>query len=189
MSKFRFSLCVFALAISLGFGAPQAQAQQPAAQAEAKIAFVNSLEFGENIIEFRQQTEILEREFKPANDQLEKLAEQLQLDEEALRRTLQDLQPGARQRRVEELEKAKKDYNRRVEDLKETIGKRSIVALDPLRQKIKVELDKYAKARGVSLILDLGPAIQSGTLAYIDPQADVTKDFIENYNRTFPGKK
>ncbi|MBI4747798.1 MAG: hypothetical protein HY774_04885 [Acidobacteria bacterium] len=133
MSKFRFSLCVFALAISLGFGAPQAQAQQPAAQAEAKIAFVNSLEFGENIIEFRQQTEILEREFKPANDQLEKLAEQLQLDEEALRRTLQDLQPGARQRRVEELEKAKKDYNRRVEDLKETIGKRSIVALDPLR--------------------------------------------------------
>ncbi len=189
MSKFRFAFYALALIVSLGFGLPQVLAQQPASQSEAKIAFVNSLEFSENIIEFRQQAETLDREFKPQTDQLQKLAEQLQLDEEALRRTLQDLQPDARQRRVEELEKAKKDYDRRVEDLKEAVGKRSIVALDPLRQKIKVELDKYAKARGVSLILDLGPAIQSGTLAYIDPQADVTRDFIENYNRSFPGKK
>ncbi|MBX7222977.1 MAG: OmpH family outer membrane protein [Blastocatellia bacterium] len=174
-----FTLCFAILGFFLG-------SDYALAQSEPKIAFVDSRAFVSGINEFRQQAETLDREFKPQTDKIQQLVEQIQINEEVLKRTAAELLPDARQRKIDELEKQKLTYNRSLEDTKEAYAKRQEVILDPIRDKVIKALTAYAKDHGADVVLDLAPSVQSGSLAYMAPGVDITDEFIKFYNQTNP---
>lgn len=177
-------LTVGALTVLCG---PQAFAQTP--KTEGKIAFVDARAFTGGITEYRQQIEAIETEFTPQRQQLKSMEEQIAIAEEVLKRTAGELLPAARQRKIEDLERMKREFKRKGEDADEQYGKRIDTALNPLRQKVLKALNAFALERGVNLVIDISSAANSGALAYVNPQADITQAFIDNYNQTNPGKK
>jgi len=55
-----------------------------------------------------------------------------------------------------------------------------------VRDKLYQFLQTYASQRGIVMIINLAGAAQTGTLAYWNPGADVTEDFIAEYNKANP---
>ncbi|HEY2846267.1 MAG TPA: OmpH family outer membrane protein, partial [Pyrinomonadaceae bacterium] len=61
--------------------------------------------------------------------------------------------------------------------------------LGPIQTQIANSLKDYAKARGFTVILDIAVMAGDGqqtpsSILYLDPSADVTKDFITYFNKT-----
>ena len=63
--------------------------------------------------------------------------------------------------------------------MKEVVG--------PTFEKIDKFLEQYAQQRGISLILDASNNQQNPILAFVGADADITQDFINEYNRVNPG--
>ena len=75
------------------------------------------------------------------------------------------------------------DYKRKEEDVKQAVGKRSQVLLDPIRQDIFKVMQDFASQKGYPLIFDLAKMDETNIILAIgDPKVDVTKEFITFYN-------
>lgn len=183
-----FPVLVLSLLSLVAFGG-SAAAQGAPTQNAPKIAVVDTGSFNNLIVEFRQQIETLQREFNPSTEALQKLAIEIQGEEDALQRLAESLAPEVRQKRIEDLEKKKIDFKRKQEDLKDAVDKRAGIVLGPLQEKIGKALEAYAKERGISVLLDMGTAAKAGGLIYIAPGMDITDDFAAKYNAANPGKK
>jgi outer membrane protein len=55
-----------------------------------------------------------------------------------------------------------------------------------VRVKLFQFLQTYSQQRGIVLIINLAGAAQSGTIAYWNPGADITQDFVTEYNKANP---
>ena len=190
------------LAVSMIFtaifaGAAMAQPGAAAAVASGKIAWVNSAAFesDQGLTRYVQAQKSIETEMTPRTTKLKGLQTQMQTlqtdianlqkqadnpaaNKDALARQIQDKndQGQALQRQFEfEQKDAQAYYNKRAADL-----------LGPIQQQIGAALEAYAKQKGYSVILDLsalvGDGQNPGALLYVDPTADVTKDFISFFN-------
>jgi outer membrane protein len=169
--------------------APAAPAQGDSAPQSGSVAIIDTRAFSERITEFRDRLEGLEREFRPTTDTLQKMAAEIQSEEETLQRTAGGLEPSARQKRIEALEAKKKDFTRRREDFGDTFNKRLEIVVGPVKEKIAKAMDAYAKARNITLMIDVGLAAQNNGLIYTAPGMDVTEEFITQYNQSNPVKK
>lgn len=103
--------------------------------AAPRIAVVNTQAFGELINEYRQQVVTLQTEFRPTLDTLQRLGAEIQAEEDALQRLADQLTPDVRLKRTDDLERKKKDFKRRQEDLNEAAEKRAAILLNPVREK------------------------------------------------------
>lgn len=166
-------------------------AQQPAAGQTSgpRIAVVNTQAFGELINEYRQQVATLQTEFRPTIDALQRLGAEIQAEEDALQRLADQLTPDVRLKRTDELERKKKDFKRRQEDLNEAAEKRAAILLNPVREKISKALEAYAKERGIQILIDVALAAEAGGLVYLAPGMDITEDFAARYNQANPAAK
>ncbi|OYT71659.1 MAG: hypothetical protein CFK52_07300 [Chloracidobacterium sp. CP2_5A] len=165
--------------------------QQPAGAAgqAPRIAVVNTQAFGEVINEYRQQVTTLQAEFRPTIETLQRLGAEIQAEEGALQRLADQLAPDIRLKRSEDLERKKKDFKRRQEDFNEAAEKRSVILLNPVREKISKALEAYAKERGIQILLDVATAAEAGGLVYLAPGMDITEDFAARYNQANPVAK
>lgn len=165
--------------------------QQPAAGQPSgpRIAVVNTQAFGELINEYRQQVATLQTEFRPTIDALQRLGAEIQAEEDALQRLADQLTPDVRLKRTDELERKKKDFKRRQEDLNEAAEKRAAILLNPVREKISKALESYAKERGIQILIDVALAAEAGGLVYLAPGMDITEDFAARYNQANPAAK
>ena len=59
-------------------------------------------------------------------------------------------------------------------------------AVAPVRERIGAFLETYAKSRGITIVLEVANLVQAGGLVYVDPAADITRDFIAEYNKANP---
>lgn len=107
----------------------------PQSSPAARIAVVNTQAFGELINEYRQQVVTLQTEFRPTLDTLQRLGAEIQAEEDALQRLADQLTPDVRLKRTDDLERKKKDFKRRQEDLNEAAEKRAAILLNPVREK------------------------------------------------------
>lgn len=197
MMKLSFSLWALAV-VAAGFTTVSAQAlpsgaSQPAAPVKTvaipagRVVVVNTLVFGDKIDEFRKQAQKLEEKFKPRTTELENLRKRL----EELSQKVQDekLSVEVRRQAQEQGLALEKEFKRKDEDLRADIDREQQTVLNPLREKVFKFMESYAAARGIVMIIDLGALAANnnlGMLPYVDNAADITEDFIKEYNRANP---
>lgn len=126
----------------------------------------------------------LNGEFKKTQDELTATAARLRQQQEEITRLQQSqtATPAQIQARIETLDQQKKEYTRKGEDAQAAYQRRRTELLAPLQEEVGKALDAFAKARGITFILD-GSQIP---FLYAADNIDVTKVFIADYNSKNP---
>jgi len=155
--------------------------------ADGKIAIIDTEAFADpktGITRLVSAFEVVNREFKPRSDELQKLRaqyEQLGKDIEATR-TLEDQR--ARAAKVEQAEVLKKDIERKTQDAQSAYQKRLREATEPVYKDISPALQAFARQRGVNVIFDVSKLGE--VMFIINDSVDLTRAFITEYNQRNP---
>jgi len=126
----------------------------------------------------------LSGEFQKIQDDLTQTAQRLT----ALQNEVTQLQqsggatPAQIQAKIDTLDQQKREYQRRGEDAKAQYQKRYQDLFTPLQDDISRALDAYAKARGITLIID-GSQVP---VLYAAESVNLTAAFISEYNQKNP---
>jgi len=159
-----------------------------------KVYVINTYLFSdqkEGITKFVNASKQLDTEMGPRYKELETLATQAQalakeiqtLRDQAATNPKLPIKPEDVQTKVDKFQQMQVDYKRKEEDMKQVVGKRSQVLLDPIRQDIFKVMQEFAKQKGYPIILDLAKMDEANIILAIgDPSADVTKEFVTFYN-------
>lgn len=187
----KIKLAAFAAAILLALtasvSAQQAmQAGVGAALPDGKIAVVNTQAFPGGIGELKQKYDQVDRQFQPRYQQLQTVENQLKQMESDIQTKCPQLTPDKCQELQGNYSELKKKGTRDYEDLKAEYERAVETATKPVRDKLYQFLNNYATQRQIILVINLAGAAQSGTLAYWNPGADITENFIAEYNKVNP---
>lgn len=180
-------------AILMAAATASASGQQRATQAgvagaipDGKVAVINSGAFPTQLNELKQKYEQVENQYKDRYQKLQALDQQLKQLEEEIKTKGPALAPERLREMQINYEDMKKKGTRDLEDLREEYAKSIDTATQPVRDKLFQFMQGYAAQRGIILILDLPGVAQTGSLAYVDPKANITEDFINEYNKANP---
>ena len=91
--------------------------------------------------------------------------------------------PQTIQAKIDQLDQLKKQGTRETEDAQAAYEKRRQELFGPLQDEVGKALDKFAKDRGITMILD-GSQVQG--IVYAAEVLDITKAFIIDYNSKNP---
>jgi len=189
MFKIRFAAfaAVILAAVATVASAQQAtQAGVGAAIPDGKVAVINSQAFADNINELKQKYDQVINQFKDRSQRLEDAQNRLQSMENDLKTKQNVLKADDYAKLQDDYERLKKTSQREFEDAKAEYERVRETTTRPVRDKLLQFLQGYATQRGIVMILDLAGAAQTGALAYWNPGADVTEDFITEYNKANP---
>jgi Skp family chaperone for outer membrane proteins len=91
--------------------------------------------------------------------------------------------PQTIQAKIDQLDQLKKQAQRETEDAQAAYEKRRQELFGPLQDEVGKALDLFAKARGITIVLD-GSQVQG--ILYAAEGLDITKAFIADYNSKNP---
>jgi outer membrane protein len=124
----------------------------------------------------------LNREFQPRQTELTALAQKI----EQLTKEINDQRavaaPASIQQKQDSLDQLKKEYQRKGEDAEAAYNRRRQEIFAPLQQDIGKALEAFAKARGITVIVD-GSQVP---VVYAADSIDVTRAFIADFNAKNP---
>jgi outer membrane protein len=171
---------------------PAAAAATPAAASNAaipdsKIALINTDFFADEkqgIGRLVAAVKKVDAEFTPRRTELQTIKSNMDKLTADIQATASVADPKTLQQKSDQLEAMKREYQRKGEDAQAAYNKRLQESVGPLYEDIGKSLDAFARARGITLLLDaakIGPAI----LAAVDAM-DVTRAFIAEYNSKNP---
>jgi Skp family chaperone for outer membrane proteins len=167
--------------------APQASAPQTATVAipDSKMAMIYSdlfLDPKTGIARFNSLLGTLNREFQPRQAELQGLQQKIQ----ALTKEIEDTQsvadPNAIRVKRDQLAQMSTDFKRKGEDAEAAYTKRRQEIFLPLQQDIGKALEVFAKARGITVIVD-GSQVP---VVYAADSLDITRAFINDFNTKNP---
>jgi outer membrane protein len=163
-------------------------AQQPAgAQVpDGKVVVINTSVFPDQIGELKQKYLQVESQFKERSDRLTALQQQVTQKETEYQTKGPSMASDKARELQAEIEELKKRATRELEDVRHDYGKALEAATKPIRDKLFQFLQNYAVGRSIVMIMDLPGVAQTGSLAYWNPGADITEDFIKEYNKANP---
>jgi len=166
---------------------PQAPAAQTSTTAPAsKLAVIYSELFQDpktGIARFVALANKLNGEFDARQKKINDMAQKIkQLQDEISRLQGTPSVPANIQAKLDQLDQMKKDYQREGEDAQAAYQKRRVELFTPLQEDVGKALDAYAKAHGISLIID-GSQVP---ILYAAESVDITKAFIIEYNSKNP---
>jgi Skp family chaperone for outer membrane proteins len=176
------AIASLAIAASAQATAPQSR---PAAT-KGKIAFINTGIFQDQIGEFKARVDALNRQFEPRVRDLQSKGERVAALENTIKTQSGVLAPAKLAETNEQLEREKREYQRKQEDLEADGNRAKDQVLGPIREKLTKFVEAYTEKRGITMLIDLANAIQSNTIVWFDPRADITQDFVAEYNKTNP---
>jgi Skp family chaperone for outer membrane proteins len=189
------SLAVVALFAILAVSAsaqtrPATPAAAPATQAtvavpDSKIAMIYSDAFMDpktGIAKFNSLLTTLNREFQPRQTDLQNLQTRIQTLNKEINDTQTVADPNAIRTKREQLEQLNTELKRKGEDAEAAYTKRRQDIFLPLQQEIGKALEVFAKARGITVIVD-GSQVP---LVYAADSIDVTRAFINEFNSKNP---
>ncbi len=153
---------------------------------KGKVAVINTAALQEVIYEFKAKRDALNKQFEPRVRDLELLASQIQSRENTLKSQGDSLTPGKKAELTEQVESLKREYQRKGEDLEAEGGRARDIALKPVSEKLDRFAREYAAKKGISVLIDLAGAYNSGNLVWFDPRLDVTEDFVKEFNKANP---
>ena len=153
---------------------------------DARIALVNTDDFADEktgIVRLVAAMKRVDGEFQPRRTELQTLQQQIEKATADLNKAAPVQDPKVTAQQNEKIEQMKKDFQRKGEDAQAAYQKRLQEVLGPVYDEIGKALDAYAKARGITLILDV-TKIQ-GILSASETM-DITRAFITEFNSRNP---
>ncbi len=153
---------------------------------ETKIALLNSDEFGDEktgIVRLVAAMKRVEKEFEPKKVELQTLQQQIEKATADLAKVGPMQSALVNQQQQDKIDQMKKDLQRKGEDAQALYEKRKQDVLGPVIDEIGKYLDGYAKAHGITLILDVTKV--QGLVSFSD-SLDITKAFITEFNSKNP---
>ena len=180
---------VLALAVSPALAQPKpavtAPTQSTANVPESKIALIYSdafLDAKTGINRFTTLITSLNREFQPRQTELQTLQGKIQALTDDIAKTASVADPKTIALKQEQLDQAKKDYQRKGEDAQTAYNKKRTEMFSPLQDDIGKALEAYAKAHNINVIID-GSQVP---LVYAADTLDITRAFISEFNSKNP---
>jgi Skp family chaperone for outer membrane proteins len=161
-------------------------ASSPAtAGAPANIAIIDSSMFSDEkngIARVMAAMQQIEAKFTPLRTEIRGMRDRLNTMRSDIvkKRQVQDANMTAQQ--TEEADRLELQIKRKAEDAQASYQKESLASLDPLQKDIGSALTAYAQSRGITLLIDANRV----PIIYAASSLDITKDFINDYNRTHP---
>lgn len=186
----------FLAAISAGSVFAQARTTAPAGPApapaqtgnvpETKIALVNTDEFADEKTGITRLVSAMKRvdgEFQPRRTELQTLQQQIEKATADLAKAAPVQDQKVTQQQTDKIELMKTEFKRKGEDAQAGYQKRLQDVLGPVYDDIGKALDAYAKAHGITLILDV-TKIQG--IVSASESLDITRSFITEFNSKNP---
>ena len=189
ISKKNFLLAITFIAFAAGSHVFAQTTPAPGSVPVGKIAVIFSEAFQDpkiGIAKFNVLQNQLIADFKKPQDELAAAAQRVQsLQDEItkLQNSAAPVDPKTIQAKVDQLDQLKKDSQRKLEDTQAAYQKRRADLLTPLQQDVGKALDAFAKAHGITLIID---GSQVPGVLFAADSMDVTKVFISDYNAKNP---
>ena len=153
---------------------------------DAKIALVNTDEFADEktgIVRLVAAMKRVEAEFQPRRTELGTLQGQIEKATADLNKAAPVQDPKVTAQQNDKIEQMKKDYQRKGEDAQALYQKRLQDVLGPVYEEIGKALDVYAKAHGITLILDV-TKVQG--IVSASESLNITRAFITEFNSKNP---
>lgn len=153
---------------------------------DSKVALIDSSAFADEkqgILKFVSAVKRVNAEFQPRYTDLQTLQTQIQKAEADLAKAAPVQDAKVSQQQQDRIDQMKKDLQRKGEDLQTAGNKRLEEVLGPIYEEIGKALDTFAKARGITLILDVSKV--QGIVSAAD-SLDITRAFIAEYNSKNP---
>ena len=176
---------VFAQTKPAGTAAPTAPAQT-GNMPETKIALVDTDEFlneKNGITRLVAAAKKVEAEFQPRRTELQGIQAQIDKMTADLQKAAPVQDPKVSAQQQDAIDQKKKELQRKGEDAQTAYQQRLQAMLGPVYDEIGKALDVYAKAHGITLILDV-TKIQG--IVSASEQLDITKPFISELNSKNP---
>jgi outer membrane protein len=126
----------------------------------------------------------LNGEFQKVQDDLNQTTQKLKVLQDEINKLQQSggATPAQIQAKIDSLDLQKREYQRKGEDAKAQYQKRYQELFMPLQDEVNKALDAYAKARGLTLIVDGSQT----PILYVAEGLDITRSFINEYNLKNP---
>jgi Skp family chaperone for outer membrane proteins len=186
LSTIVLTAAALALISSPAWGQARPAQPAPPTPSKGKIAFINTALFQDQIAEFRAKLEALNRQFEPRIKEIQTKQDRINALETTINTQKNVLGPAKVAELTEQLERDKRDYQRKAEDLEADGTKARDQALVPIREKLSKFVADYTAKRGIVILIDLSNAIESNLVIWYDPRADISQDFIAEYNKAHP---
>ena len=165
--------------------APPATAPQNVAVPDSKMAMIYSdafLDSKTGIARFNSLLGTLNREFQPRQAELQGLQTRINTLTKEIEDTQSVADPNAIRQKSEQLAQMNVDLKRKTEDAEGAYARRREELFTPLRNDIEKAIEVFAKARGITVIMDGSqmPMLYSAT------NLDITRAFINDFNAKNP---
>ena len=164
---------------------PATAPQTTVAVPDSKMAMIYSdafLDPKNGIARYNSLLTTLNREFQPRQAELQGMQTRMQ----ALNKEIEDTQavaaPDAIRQKRDQLAQLNTDFKRKGEDAEAAYTKRRQEIFGPLQQDIGKALEVFAKARGITVIVD-GSQVP---VVYAAEALDITRAFIAEFNSKNP---
>lgn len=165
--------------------APQTAAPQTVAVPDSKMAMIYSDAFLDpktGIARFNSLLGTLNREFQPRQAELQALQTKITTLNKEIEDTQTVADPNAIRTKRDQLTQLQTEFKRKGEDAEAAYGKRRQDIFGPLQQDIGKALEAFAKARGITVIVD-GSQVP---VVYAADSIDITRAFINDFNSKNP---
>ena len=165
---------------------PTATSTTSANVPDSKVAVIDSAAFQDEkqgILKVVSALKRLNTEFQPRATELENLDQQIKKAEADLQKAAPVQDPKVSQQQQDKIDEMKKTLQRKTEDYQAAVNKRLQDVRAPLYDDIGKALNTFAKARGITLILDVS---QVQGLFVMSDAVDITGAFIADYNSKIP---
>jgi Skp family chaperone for outer membrane proteins len=153
---------------------------------DSKVALIDSSAFADEkqgITKFVSALKRVNAEFQPRQTELQNLQQQMEKATSDLQKAAPVQDAKVTQQQQEKIAQMEKDFKRKGEDAQAAFNKRLEEVLGPIYEDIGKALDGFAKARGITLILDVTKV--QGIVSAADAM-DITRAFIAEFNSKNP---
>jgi len=170
---------------------PRSAPQNPAASggggvAQGKIAIINTAAFSVGIGEFKTTLEALKKEFESQSNELEGLQKQLLELKNKVDKAGPNVPPSERNGWIEQGTQLEKTLKRKSEDYQTLFQRRGQEVVGPIMDRINKFYDQYCQQRNIIMVLERQVAESSNLLVWNTPLAEITDDFMNEYNKAHP---
>ena len=165
---------------------PAATTTQAANVPDTKVALVDTDQFLDEksgITRLVTAAKAVEAEFQPRRTELVNLQTQIDKSTADLQKVSPVQDPKLTAQQADKIDQMKKDMQRKGEDAQAAYQKRLQEKLGPVYEEVGKALDAYAKAHGITLVLDVAKV--QGIVSASD-SLDITKPFIADFNSKNP---
>lgn len=172
---------VLGLVLSMGLAAaPQAQAQEA-----FKLGYVDLQKAIQETSTGKKAKSELEKEFNAKKGDLQKREADLKKMAEDLEKKKVALSDEMKAKKQQELQQDMMKFQREVGESQMNIQKKERELTEPILKKLQASLDKIAKDKGLSMVLEKSEQ----SVLWAKKELDLTDDLVKEYERTDGNKK